>query len=147
MPLAEREALMERIAFVLESEQYVAFAYVFGSFLSHETFNDIDVAVYLTDSDLSADEIFISGSRLDLHVKLERVVDSFPGMGNRIPLDVRVLNRAPLSFAYNVLRRGRVVHEKDSHLRSDFEGRTYADYFDYQHIRNAYLKSVSNAAV
>ncbi|MDT7858464.1 MAG: nucleotidyltransferase domain-containing protein [Candidatus Aenigmarchaeota archaeon] len=43
----EKEEIIRKIAEVLEKEKKVAFAYLFGSFLSNKYSKDIDLAVYV----------------------------------------------------------------------------------------------------
>jgi predicted nucleotidyltransferase len=98
----------------LESRPGVRFAYAFGSFLQSDAFHDIDVAVWLNDdSDRHAD--------LELAVALSRVT--------RLPVDVRVANRAPVSFLFRMLRgRPLVVH--DELYLADLIERTARTYHD-----------------
>ena len=65
----------------------------------------------------------------------------------RMPVDVRILNRAPISFVYQVIKGGITIADKNKDLRADFEGLTLKKYFDFQHLRNEYLKEVANAPI
>ena len=64
-----------------------------------------------------------------------------------MPVDVRILNKAPISFVYHVIKDGIIVVDKNSDLRADFEGLTCKKYFDFRHLRIEYLKEVANAPV
>jgi hypothetical protein len=64
-----------------------------------------------------------------------------------ITVDVRILNSAPLSFVYQVIKGGITIVDKNKDLRADFEGITIKKYFDFQHLRNEYLREVANATV
>jgi len=87
----EKAAKKEAITAKLREHPEVLFAYLHGSFLTQEFFNDIDLALYLTK---------LPDSVLDYELNMEVT------LGNAaagIPVDVRVLNAAPLSFQYNVI--------------------------------------------
>ncbi|MCC5994378.1 MAG: nucleotidyltransferase domain-containing protein [Candidatus Aenigmarchaeota archaeon] len=43
----KKEEIIRKIAEVLKNEKKVAFAYLFGSFLSSKHYNDVDLAVYV----------------------------------------------------------------------------------------------------
>ena len=126
---------MERIAAILKEKECVLFAYIFGSFASEESFNDIDVGV------------FISGERLNFPLRLELETERELEDTVRIPIDVRIINNAPLSFIYNVLKSGIVIVDSNKSLRADFEGLVYKKYFDFQHLRKEYLREIINAPV
>jgi len=132
---AEKKHLIERIAAFLQTKKYIVFAYIFGSFSSGKTFNDIDVALFI-----SADK---SGSILPQELELEREL----GDVLNFSVDVRIINSAPLPFTYNVLKSGIVILDNDKSVRTDFEGLIYKKYFDYAHLRNEYLREITNAAV
>jgi len=105
----------------------VLFAYVHGSFITQEQFRDVDVAVYLT----SEPEELLQ-AELDLEVNLCNLL--------RYPVDVRILNRAPLSFRYNVIKQGRRLAVKDDDARCDFEERAVINYSDFAPYRKMYLQ-------
>jgi hypothetical protein len=61
------------------------------------------------------------------------------------PVDVRILNGAPLPFAAGVLRSGQLLLDRDPNLRADFASLTLRKYFDFSHFRDGYLKEVKHA--
>ena len=61
----------------------------------------------------------------------------------KIPVDVRIINNAPVSFIYNVLRDKILI--KDNEKRADFEGQILKRYFDYVHLLDEYLKEAVHA--
>lgn len=130
----EKRAIREKIAAILQSKGYIAFAYVFGSFAAEEDgFNDIDIAVYLSDS----------GGRRPLELELELEAELEEAL--RTTVDVRIINNAPLTFVYNVLKSGSVLLDRDSLLRADFEGCIYKKYFDFRHLCEEYLREAAHA--
>jgi predicted nucleotidyltransferase len=131
----EKKGITRTISDILMEKEYIHFAYIFGSFASEELFEDIDVG------------IFISGERIRARIKLELETENELEDTIHIPVDVRIINNAPLSFVYNILKSGIVIVDKDKSLRADFEGLTYKKYFDFQHLRREYLREIINAPV
>ncbi|MDP3089165.1 MAG: nucleotidyltransferase domain-containing protein [Nitrospira sp.] len=97
-----REVLVCRLTAELEKESAVAFAYLHGSLLDSDTVHDVDVGLYLRESEAERGSAVAPG----LSARLTAVAG--------LPVDVRVLNEAPLSFVYHVLRgRLLVCHDED----------------------------------
>ncbi len=70
----------------------IAFAYVYGLFLDSESVHDVDVSLYLDDSQLP--------QRSEIPDTLtDRVTSAV-----ELPVDVRILNSAPVSFLFHVFR-------------------------------------------
>jgi hypothetical protein len=113
----ERHRIQQGLAAELASDRRVAFAYLYGSFVESEPFHDIDVGVYL--ENVQADRL--TAAALDL---AQRLSDSA-----RIPVDVRVLNVAPVSFLYHVLR-GQFVFCRDDAVLAEVMERTVSRYLD-----------------
>jgi uncharacterized protein len=129
----------EKIIQVISShffQQYddIISVYIFGSFISERQFSDIDIGI-ITAMDLSKPLDF----ELNLENRLEKLI--------KYPVDVRILNRAPISFSQNVFRTGRVIIDKNPNLRADFQGRILKQYFDFSPFRQKYLQEVTNAPV
>ena len=129
----------EKIIQVISSrffQQYddIISVYIFGSFISERQFSDIDIGI-ITAMDLSKPLDF----ELNLENRLEKLI--------KYPVDVRILNRAPISFSQNVFRTGRVIIDKNPNLRADFQGRILKQYFDFSPFRQRYLQEVTNAPV
>jgi predicted nucleotidyltransferase len=61
---------------------------------------------------------------LDLSVGLEAEV--------RLPVDVQVLNEAPLSFKYRVVTEGRLLLSRDERLRKELVNTITREYLDFQ---------------
>jgi len=131
----EKEKLVTEISFYLEKNFKESVAvYLYGSFVTNLFFSDIDLGI-LTKNDFERTLNF----ELDLENKLEKIV--------KYSVDVRVLNRAPLSFSQNVIRQRKVILDKDPNLRADFEGQILKQYFDVAYFQRQYLQEVANAPV
>ena len=70
----------------------IAFAYVYGSVLDSESVHDVDVGLYLDDSQLSR--------RSDIP---DTLTDHLTAVVE-LPVDVRILNSAPGSFLFHIFR-------------------------------------------
>ena len=100
----------------LDREPHVVFAYVHGSFIGTLPFHDIDVGVYL--SSAASDQ---TRQAVDVADRLSRRVG--------YPVDVRVLNAAPLPFVFRTLQGDLLVSHDDDCLADVLErtGRRYLD--------------------
>jgi hypothetical protein len=112
----------------LAAKDGILFAYIHGSFVTGERFRDVDVAVYFANHPVHRIE-----EELSLESELSRVM-------KHLPVDLRILNDAPLSFRYNVIRYGRPVFVRDSDARFEFVEATLRDYFDFAPYRKMYLR-------
>jgi predicted nucleotidyltransferase len=131
----QRDRIADNISSYLEENlEGITTAYLFGSFVTDAPFSDIDLGVLIKTDPAKA--IFFE---LELENRLEKIF--------KHPVDVRVLNRAPLSFCQNVIRRGKVILDRDPNLRADFEGNIRKQYFDYSRFRKQYLKEAVNAPI
>ena len=122
----EKEELLAKTTAFLEERSPAVFAYVFGSFLGDETFNDIDIALYMEDH---------GGKDI---LELERGLEGLLGM----EVEMNRLNTAPLSFAFRVIKEGRLIFSRDESRRCDFEERTRVLYFDFLPYYQRYYKEV-----
>ncbi|MHB1418562.1 MAG: type VII toxin-antitoxin system MntA family adenylyltransferase antitoxin [Bacillota bacterium] len=129
--IEEYELILRELKTVLAEDVTVIFAYLHGSFLGQGKFSDIDIAVFL-----KVDDVDLLSHELKLEEKLDGRVP--------FPVDVRLLNRAPLSFRYTVLKDGLRLADKNENLRVDFETATISQYFDFLPFRRRYLKDVLN---
>jgi uncharacterized protein len=125
----EREQLVQEIVPLLRAREEVLFAYLHGSFITGEVFRDVDLALYVTvkpgaDATLRRYEIDIG---VDFTSKM------------RTPIDVRVLNDAPLSFRYHVLK-GRLLFTRDDEFLDLYRARTWDEYCDFAPFARRYLR-------
>jgi uncharacterized protein len=109
-----RQRVLDRLTDTLAGHEPVVFAYAHGSFIRGDAFRDIDVAIWTTPA---------AGHRVDLElsVALSQAVG--------YPVDVRVVNHAPVPFLFHVLR-GRLLLARDEPLLSDLMERTARTYHD-----------------
>lgn len=95
-----RQSIVDRLADELAKAPEIVFAYVYGSVLDSELIHDVDVGLYVDDLHLSrrSEVLGTLSNRLSAAVEL--------------PVDVRLLNAAPVSFLFHVLR-GRLLLSRD----------------------------------
>lgn len=116
---AERERVTSSLVAVLEAEPDLEFAWLHGSFLAAGKFHDIDVGVYL---DAPAGVRFRRA--LDLAVRLDRETG--------FPVDVRVLNDAPVTFLFHVFREGSLLLSRNDERLAELMERTVREYLDME---------------
>jgi predicted nucleotidyltransferase len=135
LPNQQKEKLIANISsFFTRNHTEILVAYIFGSFVNSESFADIDVGLVTRpepDQPLNYELI--------LENRLEKIV--------KYPVDIRLLNKAPLAFSQNVFRTGRVILDRDPNFRADFQGMILKKYFDFAPFRRQYLQEVTNAPI
>jgi len=108
----------------------IAAAWLFGSRATgrERPDSDVDVALLFThDPPRTLDGLgFDIGAAIEEHVEL--------------PVDLVVLNRAPVELVHYVLRDGQLVYETDAAARVAFEVRARAEYFDLLPILEQYRR-------
>jgi uncharacterized protein len=123
------ENLKTELAAVLRGRQEIRFAILFGSAAEGRAFRDLDVGVFVDRAQvpLAGDFDF----EFDLEEKLRGLA--------AYPIDVRVINDAPLGFRYNV-SRGQPLWINDEEEYYRFRERTWDEWFDFEPIAMRYLK-------
>jgi predicted nucleotidyltransferase len=126
----KKDSIASQIRECLGNCPEILFAYLHGSFVASEKFRDIDVAVFLGK---------LPPSPLEFELSMEA---ELCGALRGYPVDVRVLNNAPLSFRYNVIKFGKRLFAEDDDARCDFEEAVLSNYFDFAPFRKRYLEEV-----
>lgn len=117
------ETLSMRVAEVVRSRPALL-AYLFGSAATGQMtpFSDVDIA-------LVVDENYnFKPSRLQFELEIE---DELAARCEWGPVDVRVINSAPLLLRGEVVIYGRPLFARDENERIDFETRIRMEYFDF----------------
>ena len=125
----DREQIAGALRRELEARPEVVLALLHGSFSKGGAYRDIDVAVWLDPGRLSTDERFRYALDLSVHLHVQ--------LGR--PIDVRVLNDAPLAFRYHALQ-GRPLVVRDEEFLDELRARTWDDYLDFQPFARQYLR-------
>ncbi|MBP7411316.1 nucleotidyltransferase domain-containing protein [Methanoculleus sp. 10] len=117
----EKEEVLHTIRTVLAGFDEVEVGYVFGSF-SQGDFGDVDVAI-LINGEPAPYQAMRFARRVER--ELER------GFFYRFEADVKVLNTAPISLQYEVIKSGRLVFSRDRGRRVRYEADVLSLYLDY----------------
>lgn len=132
LPPGARAALVDRLRRLLEGRREIRCAYLHGSFLEGGPYRDVDLAVWI-------ESVRRAGWRayeLDLAVELQLALGQ--------PVDVRVLNDAPLAFRFHALR-GQLLVVRDPEWLDELRARTWDEYFDFLPFARRYLREVLGA--
>jgi uncharacterized protein len=113
----ERIRIVEQLATALARDPNIAFAYLYGSFQSTDSFHDVDIGIYLTRCQSGQDTTYA----LALTQRLADFIS--------FPIDVRILNDAPVSFLYHVLR-GHPIQIQDEELLTNLMEQVVRQYLD-----------------
>ena len=124
------EEVRPRLREVLAARGEVDWAYLFGSFLDGVGYHDIDVGLYLRPS-LPRDQVF--EYEMDLSTKLT--------MALHTPVDVHVLNGAPLGFQASALQ-GELLLVRDEERLTDFIEGVGSEIAAFAHHAEDYLQEV-----
>ena len=100
----------------------IAAAWLFGSVArgTARPDSDVDVGVLFREDPPRT----LAGYRFDLEADLEKLL--------RVPVQLVVLNRAPVDLAFRVLRDGKLLVNQDPSRRIQFEVRTHNEYWDME---------------
>jgi uncharacterized protein len=103
---AQREQIYLRLRKELEGVPGVRFAYLYGSLLDSDRIHDVDVGLFLNGTTTAHNTTLLDHLSLTLRAAAN------------MPLDIRVLNDAPLSFLYHALQ-GRLLSCRDEAFLTD----------------------------
>lgn len=145
LPISKKSKLLAELRHTLSSFEELSFVYLFGSAVRREDFRDIDLAVYLKNSDEKHPQLS-TYERFKLAMKIGRIIER--KLSERHEVDVRILNEAPPFFNYEVLKTGRLVFQNDYKKRVRYEGNLLSIYLDYRPVwtffLDRYLKKGNN---
>lgn len=136
----DKRKLITNIEQALLPYKQIAFAYIHGSFVSSDSFRDIDIALYLV-PEKYVDLAEQGETTLAFTIPTERNLEK----ELRLPVDIQILNEAPLSFRYRVISSGRLIIDNMQNLRVDFEYLSRVEYFDFRPRREEYFKEILTA--
>jgi uncharacterized protein len=115
--LEQREDVLAKLRVELARVSGLRFAYVYGSVLESDRVHDVDVGIFLDDT--------MGAQQMNMMDALSVTLSAAVGF----PVDIRMLNDAPLPFLYHVLR-GKLVLCRDEIFLTDMledVGRRYLD--------------------
>jgi predicted nucleotidyltransferase len=122
----EKDIIKKNLKEIIQNKEEVIFVYLHGSFLIND-FNDIDLAFFVSEiEDILDYEISSS-------LEIEKVV--------HLPIDVKVLNHAPLGFKYEVTK-GELLFSRDEDIRTDFLEKVWHQYLDFKPVEKEILMAM-----
>lgn len=124
---AQKSEIIETLGQQLKTERDIRFAFLHGSFLEPEGFRDIDIAIYLGEESDREEELNLS---IRLSVKLTGKLG--------LPVDINVLNRATLGFAYHAVQ-GKILVYRDLEEALQYKEDIIIKYLDFSYHMKANL--------
>jgi predicted nucleotidyltransferase len=125
---------IHRILEYFEKRTEVATLFIFGTFdtANERGHSDIDLAVLL-----------YSGELKDQNYELfkDEYYKASPDFSLR-SVDIVILNTAPATLKYEILKTGAVLMDKNPDLRKFFTAITLQEYYDYKFIEEIYFNAV-----
>ncbi len=121
--MPDKKEVMDEIGKIISGFDNVSAAYVFGSYVRDDDFNDIDVALLIS-NELNPYASF----KFEMRVarELERRIKP------RFEFDVKILNHSQIEFQYEVLKGGKAVFLRDRTENVEYEFETISNYLDFQ---------------
>ena len=113
----QKQEIISALTSLLQRHAAIQFAYLYGSFLADMPCHDIDIGVYL--DGLAPLDMGLFAVELSAQL----------GSQAKCPVDVRILNNAPLPFIYQVLR-GKLLLENNPDLHGRIFEHTVSRYLD-----------------
>lgn len=121
--MPNKKEVMNEIGKIVSGFDDVSAAYVFGSFIHHDDFNDIDVALLIS-KELNP------YTRFKFEMRVARALER--RIKPRFEFDVKVLNHSPIEFQYEVLKGGKAVFLRDRTENVEYESETISNYLDFK---------------
>ena len=117
LDISKRLNLLEPL---LSSDGRIIFAYIFGGLATgkQRPLSDVDIALYL---DSCADKA---------EVKLD-IIGSLSDTLKTDEIDLVILNDAPISLVGRILKKKRLIADKQPFLRHRFESLALREFFDF----------------
>jgi len=116
-----KKEIAGKIDNLLRDRPEIIFAYIFGSFVENDPFNDIDLAIYV-----DKDQSLVKG--IFYEIKLSNTLEE----KIKIPVDVIKLNNASDSVIYRATK-GLLIKNNDEEKRVNFITLHWKKYWDFNH--------------
>jgi len=129
-PETSKNALKEQLQHAFNNCDHIACAYLFGSVAKgiEGALSDIDIAVLLE-------------NHSDIESERTKIESGICNALKRSDIDLIILNEAPFSLAYRILRDGIVLIAPNLKAKENFEVRTIMNYLDFQPLLNSALET------
>jgi len=123
----QREILKE-ITTLVSGQPAIVFAFLHGSFLDGSFFRDIDLGIFVRGMD--------SADFWDYEARLCQQIEE--ALNYLCVVELKVINKAPLSFCYHVIR-GQILFVRDEGSLTEFMVRVARGYLDMAPVRHRYM--------
>ena len=121
----DKGRIIDQLRRCLAGREGVLLGYLYGSFLRHGRFHDIDIGLLVS----GKRELYESYKyAMRIASDLERCITP------RYEIDLRILNDAPVEFQYEVVRTGHLLVARDEATRVDFEAGVIAQFLDLKYL-------------
>ena len=127
----KREKMINEIKKELLKRKEIIFAYLFGSFLENEKYNDIDIGIYIKESTIKEEASF------DYSISLSGELSYRLG----IDVDLKIMNFLPLGVVKNILQ-GHLLFTRNRLFLEEYIEKKSLEYMDYFELSKEYLKGV-----
>jgi hypothetical protein len=131
---SKKEKIIKKIENLIQGREEIIFAYIFGSFIEEESFNDIDIAIYLNENKTSSKSTFYE---IELSNQIEKRIN--------MSIDIIRLNFAPDSIVHRATK-GLLIKNDNDNLRINYITTCWKKYWDYQKIINEYILELKNGS-
>lgn len=127
----EKALVFRKLAGLLSGYDELLFAYIFGSFVHGPGFHDLDIGVYLAGDSYDS---LCKKTAFDYELQMGADLEKFLPY----PVDVKVLNRAPVPLCYAVTQ-GKLLFSRDEPARYAWVEKTWDYYLDMQYFLRSSL--------
>ena len=125
----QRDRLIGRLQALFRGRPEILVGILHGSFHSCGPFRDVDVALYIDPGRIESTTF--REYETDLGVRLSGEIG--------LPIDIRVLNDAPVAFRYHALK-GTVLLVREADFLDELRARTWDEYCDFAPFARRYLR-------
>ncbi len=125
----QRDRLIGRLQALFRGRPEILVGILHGSFHSGGPFRDVDVALYIDPGRIESTTF--REYETDLGVRLSGEIG--------LPIDIRVLNDAPVAFRYHALK-GTVLLVREADFLDELRARTWDEYCDFVPFARRYLR-------
>lgn len=128
-----KNQIIPKIAKILGRFRQIEFAYIYGSFLKQQDFEDIDIALKASPQIATARREKIETDicdKLYKEIKIRtQVTESAYEFGF---WDIHWLDDLPLPLRFRIIQNGRLLIDRDIHKRFKFEADVLKEYLDFE---------------
>jgi len=114
------DLLIENLPLILTDFQTISLVYLFGSQVTGQVgpMSDYDLAIF---ADSGTDEY-------DTQARFQYAVAKAMNISR---VDIVLLDRAPIELAFQIIATGKLLYQRDTYNRVEFEAQVLAKYGDY----------------